>query len=414
MHRRLALPLGILAILLPGFTLQDDPPKDPAKGGFKISSEVNQVKVEQAIQKGIAFLKGSDSPDSAIGGDSDELKLLTFIHGGVPDNDAAFQALLAKCLERKLEKTYKVSLLAMCLEELDRVKYQDKIAQCGQFLLDNIKPNGGFTYGEPTQAAPETSTSTAGKKDVSSKPKKPGPINPDEKQKPEVLKHLTLKKTREGAEGQRTDNSNSQYGALGIRACHDAGVHFPKEVIERCHKYWVNNQRTPENNEGKKNVASGGKGGYGWCYSEGELTCAKNGPPYSSMTAGAVGALCIYDYILGKSWKSDRAVTEGMKWLDANYSMSQNVGPCEIAPVPDGWLYYYLYALERAGLLYDTTFIGKHDWYLDGYKTLLAAQKGDGSWDKSHFIKPTWDTCFAILFLKRSTRPLVASTVSPR
>ena len=76
----------------------------------------------------------------------------------------------------------------------------------------------------------------------------------------------------------------------------------------------------------------------------------------------------------------------------------------------DGWLYYYLYALERTGLLYDTTLIGNHDWYLDGYKILLGAQKGDGSWDESHFIKPTWDTCFAILFLKRSTRRLVAST----
>ena len=132
------------------------------------------------------------------------------------------------------------------------------------------------------------------------------------------------------------------------------------------------------------------------------------------MTAGAVGALCIYSHILGKDWKRNQTVVEGMNWLDTNYSVTQNVGPCEIAPVPDGWLYYYLYALERTGLLYDTTLIGKHDWYLDGYKILLGSQKGDGSWDKSHFILPTWDTCFAILFLKRSTRPLVASTVERR
>ena len=166
MGRSTALSAAVLAALISGVFAQDDPPKDPAKGGFKISSEVNQVKVEQAIQKGIAFLKTSDSPDSAIGGDSDELKLLTFIHGGVPENDAAFQALLNKCLERKLEKTYKVTLLAMCLEELDRVKYQDKIALCGQFLLDNIKPNGGFTYGEPTAAVPDGSA-VPGKKEGS-------------------------------------------------------------------------------------------------------------------------------------------------------------------------------------------------------------------------------------------------------
>jgi hypothetical protein len=412
MIRRLALSLAALSCLIPGLLAQDDPPKS---GNFKISPEVNQVRVEQAIARGIAFLRTSDSPvEASVAGDSDELKLLTFVHGGVPENDAAFQALLTKCLERKPEKTYKVTLLAMALEEIDRVKYQDKIALCGQFLLDNIKSNGGFTYGEPTTATPESGSPV--KKPIGSTNKPPPVINPDIKMKPEVLKKISLRKTREGVQTQRTDNSNSQYGALGIRACHDAGIVFPKEIVERCHKYWENNQRTPENNGDAKgkNVASGGKGGFGWCYSEGELTCAKGGPPYGSMTAGAVGALCIYDFILGKDWKKDKAVLEGMKWLDANYSVSQNTGPCEIAPVPDGWLYYYLYALERAGLLYDTTFIGKHDWYLDGYKVLLGAQKGDGSWDKSHFIKPTWDTCFAILFLKRSTRPLVASTVERR
>ena len=399
MSRTLALSL---AFFLPAFS------QDP-KSGFKISSEVNQVKVEQAIARGIAFLKTSDSPvEASVAGDSDELKLLTFVHGGVAENDAAFQALLTKCLERKLEKTYKVTLLAMSLEEIDRVKYQDKIAQCGQFLLDNIKKNGGFSYGEPTAAAPGSGEPV--KKSIASSNKPPPVINPDVKIKPDVVKKITLKKTRDGVDTQRSDNSNSQYGALGIRACHDAGIVFPKDTIEQCRKYWADTQRTELKTKG---VASGGKQAFGWCYAEGD-PCGKNGPAYGSMTAGAVGALCIYNHILGKSWKQDKAVIDGLAWLDVNYSVTQNVGPCEIAPVEDGWLYYYLYALERAGLLYDTTFIGKHDWYLDGYKVLLSSQKGDGSWDKSHFIKPTWDTCFAILFLKRSTRPLVASTVERR
>jgi len=407
MSRWLCIPVILLAGSASFASLQD-------KDGFKINSEVNQVKVEQAIARGIAFLKTSDSPDSAIGQDSDELKLLTFVHGGVPESDEAFQKLLKTCLERKMEKTYRVSVLAMCLEEIDRDKYQPQIALCGQFLLDNIKANGGFSYGDPTPAVPEAGSVATKKGDAFKAKKAPVPIDPNAKVKPEVTKHVLLKKTRDGGEGQRTDNSNSQYGALGIRACHDAGIIFPKETIEKCREYWVKNQRTPQNSDPKaKNVASGGKAGFGWCYNEGE-PCSKNGPPYSSMTAGAVGALCIYNYILGKDWKKDKAVIEGMNWLDTNYSMTQNVGPCEIAPVPDGWLYYYLYALERAGLLYDTTLIGKHDWYLDGYKTLLGAQKGNGSWDASHFIKPTWDTCFAILFLKRSTRPLVASTVERR
>ena len=38
---------------------------------------------------------------------------------------------------------------------------------------------------------------------------------------------------------------------------------------------------------------------------------------------------------------------------------------------------------------------------------LLDAQEADGSWGfKSDIDSPVWDTCFAILFLRRATRPL--------
>jgi hypothetical protein len=62
-------------------------------------------------------------------------------------------------------------------------------------------------------------------------------------------------------------------------------------------------------------------------------------------------------------------------------------------------------------MLYDTPFVGNHDWYLDGAQVILKAQKPDGSWAESGpaTMRPTWDTCFAILFLKRATRPLVIS-----
>jgi hypothetical protein len=92
--------------------------------------------------------------------------------------------------------------------------------------------------------------------------------------------------------------------------------------------------------------------------------------------------------------------------------VTENVGPCQTGGQDKKeFLYYYLYALERAGMLYDTALIGNHDWYLDGARVILAAQKPDGSWAESGpaTMRPTWDTCFAILFLKRATRPLVVS-----
>jgi hypothetical protein len=402
--------LTLFLFLALGATAQDDPNK-------KKPVSLDQASIDKAIEAGLKYLKTSDSPGTHVG-DSDELKLLTFIHGGVPESDPAFQELLKKCLDAPLEKTYGVALLAMCLEELDRATYQHKIAQCGQFLLDNIKANGGFAYGEPTAYAMDVPS--PGRKSVASGggAKEVGaPPAPGEKVKPVVANKVKLTKKKEGP-AQRSDNSNAQYGALGLRACHDAGIVFPKEWITKCRQYWIENQHPGEKGKGgdRPAVASGGApppgDPRGWCYSDGQggQECGHGGAPYSSMTAGAVGAVCIYDYMLGKDWKKDKTVLDGLAWLDKNWSVTQNIGPPETAKGTEtGWLYYYLYALERTGMLYDTSLIGNHDWYLDGARVLLQAQKPDGSWDGSHFKKPTWDTCFAILFLKRATRRLVAS-----
>ena len=418
MKRDLALPISLFALLGVAWG-QNEPnkPQDPnKKDGFKANVQVDQATVDKAIEKGLAFLKTSDSPKSHIG-DSDELKLLTHIHGGTPEADPAIEALLKKCLEAPLEKTYSVALLAMCLEELDRVKYQHKISQCGQFLLDNMKPNGGWNYGEPTVFTLDVPTS-APRKDVASAggAVKAGeaPPPPGEKVKPTVRGTVKLSKKKEGGT-QRSDNSNSQYAALGMRACHDAGVVFPKEWVEKARMYWVNNQAKEEKGDGGRPAVASGSYPVGtprgWCYNDSQDTgCGHGGVPYSSMTAGAVGAVCIYDYMLKKDWKKDKPVVDGLAWLEKNWSVTENIGPCETARgSANGWLYYYLYAVERTGMLYDTTFIGNHDWYLEGARLLLNAQKPDGSWDASHFKHPTWDTCFAILFLKRATRRLVAT-----
>ena len=66
-----------------------------------------------------------------------------------------------------------------------------------------------------------------------------------------------------------------------------------------------------------------------------------------------------------------------------------------------------LYALERAGSLSFTQTFGAHDWYAEGSKYLVDGQKSDGSWDaKSGFKRTVWDTCFAVLFLRRATAPV--------
>jgi len=73
-----------------------------------------------------------------------------------------------------------------------------------------------------------------------------------------------------------------------------------------------------------------------------------------------------------------------------------------------GYLFYYLYAIERAGMLYGTERFGSHLWYPEGARYLLEHQSPDGSWKgiKGDFQSESETTSFAILCLSRGTRPL--------
>jgi hypothetical protein len=354
--------------------------------------EIDPRRVDEAIRKGVEFLKTAKSSDhSATGANSDdELLLLAFVHAGVPESDAKFQELFKRMMESPLKKTYKVALQAMVLEELDRLKYQGRIHQCAQFLVDNQGPRGLWSYGTPTTYVEPAGVATP----VASKPKaREIASKGKERQKPPVVRKIPVTKQRDGAAGG--DNSNSQYAALGLRACHDAGILLPRPVVELAKKWWVDTQ-LPD-----KEKDNGYGGVRGWSYKTGANA-------YGSMTAGAIGALCIYDYILGEDWKRDEAVLGGMGWLTKNFSVTENPG--QTGEDDKFVLYYYLYAIERVGMLYVTSTIGKHDWYNEGAKAILDAQRPDGSWLVSHFwVDPNranWDTAFAILFLKRATRPL--------
>ena len=136
---------------------------------------VDQKRIDDAIRKGAAYLKTAESSpwDQHIA-NSDELILLTFIHADVPESDAKFHEYFQRAMDAKMERTYKVALLAMCLEELDRVKYQPKIKQCAQFLVDNQCQNGQWSYGEhsafvdgtPSVGTPKAAVASAGKPQI--------------------------------------------------------------------------------------------------------------------------------------------------------------------------------------------------------------------------------------------------------
>jgi hypothetical protein len=129
-----------------------------------------------------------------------------------------------------------------------------------------------------------------------------------------------------------------------------------------------------------------------------------------SMTTSGLAALLICKAQLDgtavyeKSLKGpiNKALRDAAAWIATNYSVDKNPGS-------NGHHYYYMYGLERGGMIGLIPKFGDHDWYKDGTAMFLRAQKSDGSWDAgmAGTSGPVPDTAFALLFLSKGTTPVV-------
>ncbi|TET34655.1 MAG: hypothetical protein E3J72_13845 [Planctomycetota bacterium] len=128
-----------------------------------------------------------------------------------------------------------------------------------------------------------------------------------------------------------------------------------------------------------------------------------------SMTTSGVAALMIAKAALegyggwksGYGKKGNQAIRDGCAWLARNFSATMNPS------LGQHYHLYYLYGLERAGVLSLCMQLGAHDWYAEGAKWFLANQSGDGHWPGDSTCGDIANTCFGILFLKRATTPVI-------
>ncbi|MFH1422730.1 MAG: prenyltransferase/squalene oxidase repeat-containing protein [Planctomycetota bacterium] len=118
------------------------------------------------------------------------------------------------------------------------------------------------------------------------------------------------------------------------------------------------------------------------------------------------------EYSADFSVKVDQAIRDGCAWIAHKFTVTTN--PTKSG---DRFLhhYYYLYGLERAGALTLVFSFGTHNWYKEGAELILSQQQDDGSWIAlgGGTSGPIPDTCFAILFLKKATTPIVNVPETP-
>ncbi len=316
-------------------------------------------KVEASLQRGVTFLLRKQHQDGAWDEVSTyplgvtALCTLALLNAGVDPESQEIRNALDQLASRELVKTYSVALQTMVFCAANPNKYAGQIEANARHLMDRQLGGGGWGYG-----------------------------------------------SRSGDSG--ADPSNSQFALLGLHEAQRSGATgiTPQEwaqVFTKARNYWENLQ----NNDGSFPYTSGGTG-------------------RGSMTAAGIASLVIVGNQLsggeavvdgqiqccGSDMDRRDRIEEGFAWLAGNFAITRNPGYTRDH-------LYYLYALERAGRLSGRRFVGEHDWYREGAKTLLRLQPAAGggkfSSGASTGENENADTAFGVLFLAKGKRQLVIS-----
>jgi len=190
-------------------------------------------------------------------------------------------------------------------------------------------------------------------------------------------------------DGGSTDFSNSQFALLGLHEAAKAGARVNSNVWIRARLSWLNSQ----NSDG------------GWGYKPGSKSTG-------SMTTAGIASLYICGNALAMNRNRGKAsdgsivcctphveyrpIARGLKWLATHFSAHSNPGL-------NTYYYYYMYGVERVGILSGLQHYGEHDWYREGATRLVELQRG-GSWREIHEVV---DTAFGLLFLAKGHKPVL-------
>ena len=362
-----------------------------------------RMAVAEAIKKGVAHIASLQKPEGHWGAPDHRdvmghtaLSALTMLKAGIPADDPRIVKAFESLEPLPMTRVYSVACYLMALH----AKYQPS--------LDTIDTDVGADRNK--RLAP---------KDV-----RDALSEGDEARIEEALAFLIEAQTGGGlwhydirASGYLGfDLSCTQYGLLGLRAAMDCGFKVKAGVWRDALRALVKFQADegPEIELYTREVS----GGYviehrekaqarGFRYDDnrkdgprGEKTVPTR-PLTGSMTTAGVAAIVICTEGLWRSRRfsgrdrslSKAAVRDGLAWMSENWSVTTNPGR------EDGAHHlYYLYGLERMGMLVGRRWIGEHDWYKEGADHLLEKQNANGGW--GGFVA----TSFAVLFLKRATQ----------
>jgi hypothetical protein len=394
-----------------GGTESAPPPPPPAPSG----DPVEQRNVDDAIVKGVWYLREHQLPTgtwgdalpanrSPVAVGFAALPGLTLLECGVPPDDPILEktADLVRRQAPAQATSYDTYQRALALLFLDRLG-EAKAEGTPQYRLAGPPGAGAAPGASPDEQLIQYLALglVAGQRtDDGGWGYSCPPL--DRKKVPELLKLLgegkeSLAQWRKAAAAMsfdpgRSDNSNTQFAVLALWVARRHGVAIDKTVA-LVKKRFLDTQLPDGPDPTGHNLNLDGA----WAYNpEGGMT--SNAWP--SMTCSGLLGLAVAHGLEASGAKrpnplDDPPIRRGLAMLGREIDRPGDRRSPDL---------YFLWSLERVGVLFDLQKIEDKDWYAWGEKALLAKQARDGSWAGSSYFgsNSIVDTCFALLFLERA------------
>ncbi len=459
-----------------------DLPTDPVihvNGAAEPFVGLSQLKINIAIEKGIAYLKRNQNANgswannhpvghASIGG-------LTLLECQVHTDDLAVQraARFVRGNVQNLTSTYDLSLAILFLDRLNDTRDRSLIQGMALRLLAGQNDCGGWTYNcpllsplemfqlytflqvnkranffNPVEAMSKTPAGlpapvrAAGNlsdpfqkfndlvlsSPVAGKPtQQPSGASPNVAQRvppgidskmlavtgnplvkaapirldmlPANLRGLPVVKNQGKGKGQQMlragggDNSNTQFAILAIWAARRHDLPSEQAILAAFQRF---------------NTSQNADGGWGYMIgnrnSKDTMTCV--GLLGEAMGHGTAPEIVRFNpnnprATVIKPALEDPRIQDGLKKLAQHIGDPLTTGDPSKLPMQN---LYFLWSVERVAMLYDLKTINGKEWYPWGAQILVHHQRPDGDWGNSQYpgACPSLDTCFALLFLKRS------------
>lgn len=382
------------------------------------ASAATPEQIDAAIARGVAALKarfkdgGGGGAGGNVGGHGigpAALAGIALLEAKVPANDPTVQAIAAAVRDQSFRenKTYQ---LALCLIFLDRLEDRADgpvIQMLAVRLLAGQNGRGGWGYDSSPQIAGAEERLRAGLKGAQLETA-PGAAKGPPRLHPLVQEYanaLWAARTPAAAD----DNSNTQFAVLAVWAARKYGV--PVDVaLDGIERRFMTTQDP--------------QGGWGYTADVGgatpAMTCAgllglataigrreekraaaadpkdapapKSNDPFFNPPPRADGKAPPAAPRGKITDARDLAAGRGFNFLGAAVNAAARGGGGQQAHG-----YYFLWSLERVGVIYGIDRIGGIDWYAAGADALVRAQAANGTWDAGSGFDV--DTSFAVLFL---------------